>query len=199
MNTPNKLTILRIILVPIFVFFLLTNAIPHNFLIAGIIFAIAALTDHFDGELARKNNQITNFGKFLDPLADKILVVSAYACFIQLGFIGAVPVIIILMREFLITSVRLIAVESGKVIAANIWGKAKTVSQIIAILIVIFFKYFSILIDNNTLKFSGADVFTSSFFIVTQTAVWISVLLTAISGIIYIRDNINFIKPSHNM
>lgn len=199
MNTPNKLTILRIILVPIFVFFLLVNAVPNNLLIAGIIFVIASLTDHFDGKIARRTNQITNFGKFLDPLADKILVVSAYICFIQLGIIGAVPVIIILMREFLVTSVRLVAVESGKVIAANIWGKAKTVSQIIAVLVVIFLKYFLILIDDNILKFSGSDIFANSFFVVSQTVVWISVLLTAISGFIYIRDNINFIKPSHNM
>lgn len=199
MNTPNKLTMLRIILVPIFVFFLLASAIPNNLLIAGIIFIVAALTDHFDGELARKNNQITNFGKFLDPLADKILVVCAYVCFIQLGFIGAVPVIIILIREFLITSVRLVAVGSGKVIAANFWGKAKTVSQIVAVLVVIFLKFFSDLVDNNIIKFSSSISFTNSFFLISQTAIWVSVLLTTISGIIYIRDNINFIKPSHNM
>ncbi|MDQ5983182.1 MAG: CDP-diacylglycerol--glycerol-3-phosphate 3-phosphatidyltransferase [Eubacteriales bacterium SKADARSKE-1] len=199
MNTPNKLTILRIILVPLFVFFLLVSTVPNNLLIAGIIFVIASLTDHLDGELARKTNQITNFGKFLDPLADKILVISAYVCFIQLGIIGAVPVIIILMREFMVTSVRLVAVESGKVIAANIWGKAKTVSQIIAVIVIIFLKYFLILVDNNILRFSDAVSFANIFFIVSQVVVWISVLLTAVSGFIYIRDNINFIKPSHNM
>ncbi|MDA6259932.1 CDP-alcohol phosphatidyltransferase family protein, partial [Escherichia coli] len=109
MNTPNKLTLLRIILVPFFVAALLITALPHNFLIAGLIFAAASLTDMFDGRLVRKKNQVTDFGKFADPLADKILVLSALICFVELGIGGAVPVIIILFRELMVTSMRLIA------------------------------------------------------------------------------------------
>lgn len=127
MNTPNKLTILRILLVPFFVAALLLAVIPHHFLIAGLIFGVASLTDLLDGKLARKRGQITDFGKFADPLADKILVISALICFVQLGIIGAVPVIVLLFREFAVTSIRLVAASNGKVVAANLWGKAKTV------------------------------------------------------------------------
>ena len=141
MNTPNKLTLFRIFLIPFFVFFLLMQNLPHRFLFALIIFCIAAITDHFDGELARRSGQITDFGKFLDPLADKMLVMSAFISFVQLGVVGALPVIIILMREFTVTSVRLVAMGSGKVISANIWGKIKTVSQIVAIIIILLTQY----------------------------------------------------------
>ena len=137
MNLPNKLTVLRIILVPLMVAFLLCD-FQYHFWFAGIVFGVASITDFFDGQIARKQNLITNFGKFADPLADKILVISAFICFVDLHLVSSVPVIIIVFREFMVTSVRLIAAKSDKVIPANIFGKLKTVSQILAIVVVIF-------------------------------------------------------------
>lgn len=138
MNTPNKLTILRVLMVPVFMVFVLYKQIPYNIFIALAVFAIASITDLIDGKLARKNNQITNFGKLMDPLADKLLVTAALVCFVQLGLANVWAAMIIIAREFLVTSIRLIAVDSGKVIAANIWGKTKTVSQMIAVIVTLF-------------------------------------------------------------
>lgn len=188
MNTPNKLTVFRIILIPFFIFFLLVQSIPHRFLFAMIIFCVAAITDHFDGELARRNGQITDFGKFLDPLADKMLVMSAFICFVQLDIVGALPVIIILMREFIVTSVRLVAMGSGKVISANIWGKIKTVSQIIAIIVILLTQY-TVYVDPNI---CGLDM--THFILINHAVIWLSVLFTVVSGIIYIVDNVKFIS-----
>lgn len=189
MNTPNKLTILRIILVPFLVAVLLLDFIPHRMIIAAALFSAASITDYFDGKLARKNGQITSFGKFADPLADKILVISAFLCFVQLGIIGAVPVIIVLFREFAVTSVRLVAAAGGKVVAANMWGKAKTVSQIAAVIITLVLEY-----ALGLFGFEGAAAVAVDA--VIQTVVWISVVLTVISGAIYIKDNIEFIKET---
>ena len=140
MNTPNKLTIFRILLVPIMVMISLINipveilGIQLKFIIIDIIFIIGALTDKLDGYLARKNNQITNFGKFLDPIADKILVILAMLILVEANKLPAWIPIIIITREFAVSGYRLIAVEqNGKVIAANMWGKLKTVTQMIAI------------------------------------------------------------------
>ena len=120
MNTPNKLTMLRVMLVPVFLVFLMVSRIPYNFLYALAIFIAASLTDLLDGYLARKNNQVTTFGKFLDPLADKVLVLSAMICFIQLELASSVAVVIVIAREFMVTSLRLVAVSgSGKVIPAG--------------------------------------------------------------------------------
>lgn len=142
MNTPNKLTVFRIILVPIMVIAMLISipveilGVPLNFIIADIIFIIGALTDKLDGYLARKNNQITNFGKFLDPIADKILVISAMLLLVETNRLPAWIPIIVITREFAVSGYRLIAVEqNGKVIAANIWGKLKTVTQMLAIIL----------------------------------------------------------------
>lgn len=190
MNTPNKLTLFRIFLIPFFVFFLLMQNLPHRFLFALIIFCIAAITDHFDGELARRSGQITDFGKFLDPLADKMLVMSAFISFVQLGVVGALPVIIILMREFTVTSVRLVAMGSGKVISANIWGKIKTVSQIVAIIIILLTQYI-MSISPNIFGLSQ-----NHFNLINFVAVWVSVLFAVISGTIYMVDNIKFISLS---
>lgn len=196
MNTPNKLTLLRILLVPFFVLFLQLPQIPHHYLWAGVIFGIAAVTDHFDGKLARKHNQITDFGKFADPLADKILVMAAFLCFVQDGLLSAVAVIIILFREFMVTSVRLIAVENGKVIAANIWGKAKTVSQIFSIVLVIILQYIGELMAMGAISVSAESAATAGqwFYWIGGAAVWISVLFTVISGGIYLWDNREFVK-----
>ena len=195
MNTPNKLTLLRIALVPFFVAFLLMPSVPHHYLIAGLIFGAAALTDHFDGKLARKNGQITDFGKFADPLADKILVVSAFLCFVELDVIGAIPVIIVLFREFLVTSIRLVASGNGKVIAANGWGKAKTISQIAAILVIIVLQYGNelILMQVIPLCSAEADMFVRASLLAGQIAVWICLGFTLISGGIYLWDNRQYI------
>lgn len=123
MNLPNKLTMLRVILIPFFVFFLLSPAIPYGNYIAVGIFIVASLTDLADGKIARKYNLVTNFGKFMDPLADKLLVCSAMICLIETGQLAAWIVIVIISREFIISGFRLVASDNGVVIAASYWGK----------------------------------------------------------------------------
>ena len=194
MNLPNRLTVLRICLVPFMVAALLCDFLPHRFLIAGLVFGAASLTDLFDGKIARKRNLITSFGKFADPLADKILVISALCCFVDLRLISSVAVILVLFREFAVTSIRLAASQNGEVISANIWGKAKTVSQMIAVIVVFVTQYFielcemgiiPLLIDENMLK---------GVYIINNVCICISVALTLISGIIYIKDNFKYIN-----
>ena len=141
MNLPNKLTMLRIILVPFFVLFMTIEASPVNTFIALVVFVIASLTDMLDGKIARKYGLVTNFGKLMDPLADKVLVMSAMLCFVSSGWAPAWIVIVILTREFLVTSLRLIAAGEGTVIAADKWGKIKTVTQMIWIIWTIFWVF----------------------------------------------------------
>ena len=137
MNLPNKLTILRVILIPFFLVALMVDGIPYGKWIALAIFCIASITDALDGKIARKYNLITNFGKFMDPLADKLLVCSAMIAMIDLGRIPAWVVIIIIAREFIISGFRLVASDNGVVIAAGWWGKVKTVVQMIMIIVLI--------------------------------------------------------------
>ena len=171
MNTPNKLTVARMILVPFLVVFMLTGwGGDANRWICLAIFIVASVTDWFDGHLARKYNLITNFGKFMDPLADKLLVCSAMICMIELDRLPAWVVIIIIGREFIISGFRLIAAENGVVIAANYWGKFKTVSQMIMIILLI-------------VDFGGF------FAILTDVFIWLSVALTVISLLTYIMQN----------
>ena len=171
MNTPNKLTIARMIIVPFLVIFLLTGwGGEANRYISLTLFVVASVTDWFDGYLARKNNLVTNFGKFMDPLADKLLVCSAMICMIDLKRLPAWFVIIIIAREFVISGFRLIAAENGIVIAANYWGKFKTASQMIMIILLI-------------LHFDGI------FVILEQIFIWLSLALTIISLITYIWQN----------
>lgn len=171
MNTPNKLTIARMIIVPFLVIFLLTGwGGEANRYISLTLFVDASVTDWFDGYLARKNNLVTNFGKFMDPLADKLLVCSAMICMIDLKRLPAWFVIIIIAREFIISGFRLIAAENGIVIAANYWGKFKTASQMIMIILLI-------------LHFDGI------FVILEQIFIWLSLALTIISLITYIWQN----------
>lgn len=171
MNTPNKLTIARMIMVPFLVIFLLTGwGGEANRYISLTLFVVASVTDWFDGYLARKNNLVTNFGKFMDPLADKLLVCSAMICMIDLKRLPAWFVIIIIAREFIISGFRLIAAENGIVIAANYWGKFKTASQMIMIILLI-------------LHFDGI------FVILEQIFIWLSLALTIISLITYIWQN----------
>ena len=172
MNTPNKLTVARMIIVPFLVVFLLTGwGGDTNRYISLALFVVASVTDWFDGYLARKNNLVTNFGKFMDPLADKLLVCSAMICMIELNRLPAWFVIIIIGREFIISGFRLIAAENGIVIAANYWGKFKTVSQMIMIILLI-------------LDFGG-----SVFGILEQIFIWLSLVLTVVSLITYIWQN----------
>ncbi len=171
MNTPNKLTVARMIIVPFLVVFLLTGwGGDANRYISLALFVVASVTDWFDGYLARKNNLVTNFGKFMDPLADKLLVCSAMICMIELKRLPAWFVIIIIGREFIISGFRLIAAENGIVIAANYWGKFKTASQMIMIILLI-------------LHFDGIFVTLEQLFI------WLSLALTIISLITYIWQN----------
>lgn len=194
MNLPNKLTVGRIILVPFFVAALLAN-FPLNNAVALIIFIAASLTDMFDGKIARKNGLVTDFGKFADPLADKILVLAALLCFVQLGICDCVAVIIVLFREFSVTSIRLIAASKGKVVAANMWGKAKTVSQMIAIIAVIAMQIVLELPEVG-LNFINAATFEPIFFAVGEILIWISVVFTIISGVVYIIQNRQFISQT---
>ena len=171
MNTPNKLTVARMIIVPFLVVFLLTGwGGDANRYISLALFVVASVTDWFDGYLARKNNLVTNFGKFMDPLADKLLVCSAMICMIELNRLQAWFVIIIIGREFIISGFRLIAAENGIVIAANYWGKFKTASQMIMIILLI-------------IHFDGIFVTLEQLFI------WLSLALTIISLITYIWQN----------
>ena len=196
MNLPNKLTIIRILLVPIMViipFFNLETkiaGIPLTYLIVDLIFIIASLTDKLDGYLARKNNQVTTFGKFLDPLADKILVLSAMVMLVEMGKIpGWIP-IIVLAREFVVSGYRLIAVEKGgKVIAASKWGKLKTVTQMIAIILAF--------LDSNEFGrcfsgvLAGSDLVLN--FVVTIMMI-IQVIATIFSGIDYLKGGKELLK-----
>ena len=136
MNLPNKLTTFRVILIPFFVFFMLApNMTGINHYIAAAIFIVASLTDLLDGKIARKYNLVTNFGKFMDPLADKLLVCSAMICLIQTGQLAAWIVVIIIAREFIISGFRLIASDNGVVIAASYWGKFKTTFQMLMVIV----------------------------------------------------------------
>ena len=196
MNLPNKLTLGRIILVPFFVAAMLID-FPFNHLVALLIFITASITDLFDGKIARKQNLVTDFGKFADPLADKILVLSALLCFVQNGYCDCVAVIIVLFREFAVTSIRLIAASKGKVVAANIWGKVKTVTQMIAIIAVIVFQAVLELPEIG-IPFAP-EIYTalsSVLWIAGEALIWVSTFFAIISGIIYIYQNREFISET---
>ena len=199
MNLPNKLTLLRVILVPFVVGVLLfPSDIPHSWLFAGILFGIAAYTDRLDGKIARRDHLITDFGKFMDPLADKVLVVSVLCCLIELGIAPSWCVIVIIAREFMVTSLRLVAGQKGTVIAANIWGKVKTVSQIIAIVVVMVCEYIRQLssygYDLGT--FSGEGFLNKVCPVLEYVFLLIATCLTIISGVIYLRQNWDAVKTA---
>jgi CDP-diacylglycerol--glycerol-3-phosphate 3-phosphatidyltransferase len=191
MNLPNKLTIARLIMTPLFLAALLIT-FPHNYLVALVIFALASITDYIDGNLARKYNLITDFGKFLDPLADKMLTTAAFLGFIHLNIGVGITWItfIVLIREFLITSLRLVSAGKGNVIAANMWGKLKTVSQMLAIIIAIGGRYLLTFFEHL-----NSNVLVCAVDIVTTVFLWISAVLTVISGVIYVIQNKDFIDP----
>ena len=175
MNLPNKLTVLRMVLVPFFVAALLLSKTNDSLKwVALALFVIASLTDFADGYIARKYNLITNFGKFMDPLADKILTISGMICLIELGRIPSWIVVIIVAREFIISGFRLIATEHGIVIAANYWGKFKTTFQMIMIILMIM----------NLPALS----------LVTDIVMWIALILTIISLATYIMQNMDVVR-----
>ena len=176
MNLPNKLTILRVIMIPFFVLALLYNGGENQTLryVAAAIFIIASLTDMLDGKIARKYNLVTNFGKFMDPLADKLLVCSALICLVELKELPAWMVIVIISREFIISGFRLVASDNGVVIAASYWGKFKTTFQMIAVVLLI--------------------VGIPARSMVTTAVVWIALILTVISLVDYIAKNVNVLK-----
>ena len=170
MNLPNKLTLFRVVLIPFFVFFLLAPYFEgYGNYIAVAIFIVASITDFLDGKIARKYNLVTNFGKFMDPLADKLLVCSALICLIQLELITAWVVIIIIAREFIISGFRLVASDNGVVIAASYWGKWKTTFQMFAVILMI--------LDIPALE------------IPKQICIWVALALTIISLVDYIKKN----------
>lgn len=131
MNLPNKITTIRVFMIPLYLVFMLVEQIPYGRYIAGVVFTLAAITDALDGYIARKNNLITNFGKFMDPLADKLLVCSALICFVEFNQIPSLIAIIIIARDFIVNGLRLIASDNGVVLAAGWWGKIKTTVQIV--------------------------------------------------------------------
>ena len=171
MNLPNKLTVLRVIMVPFFVFFMLTDVGgAANKWIALALFVIASLTDMLDGKIARKYNLVTNFGKFMDPLADKLLVCSAMICLIPTGKLNTAIVIIIIAREFIISGFRLVASDSGIVIAASYWGKFKTTFQMLMIIVLF-------------LDLGGI------FDLIGQILTWAALILTVVSLVDYLVKN----------
>ena len=172
MNLPNKLTVLRVIMVPFFVFFMLTDVGgAANKWIALVIFCVASLTDMLDGKIARARNLVTNFGKFMDPLADKLLVCSAMICLIPSGKLAAWIVIVIIAREFIISGFRLVASDAGIVIAASYWGKFRRVSQMFMITVLI------------------ADL-GGAFDMIGTILIWVSLILTIVSLFDYVAKNV---------
>ena len=200
MNLPNKLTVFRIILVPIMVIIPFLNiqgelfSIPISWIIMDAIFIIASITDKLDGSIARKNNQITAFGKFLDPIADKILVLAAMIILVETEKLpGWIP-IIVLFREFAVSGYRLIAVEQGgKVIAASKWGKIKTVTQMIAIIMMFLDKYAFFEFVKNT-STNSMGTFPMIFNILTSIIMLLSVIATVFSGYEYLKGGKEFLK-----
>jgi CDP-diacylglycerol--glycerol-3-phosphate 3-phosphatidyltransferase len=171
MNLPNRLTVLRVLMVPFFVFFMLWNGLGENGKYAAVLLFIAAsMTDWLDGYLARKNHLVTDFGKFMDPIADKLLVSSALICLVEKQMLAGWIVIVIIGREFIISGFRLVASDKGVVIAASYWGKFKTVSQMLMVILLI-------------LDLGG--VFT----VIAQVLVWVALVLTVISLVDYLMKN----------
>lgn len=190
MNLPNKLTLARVVMIPVFVFFLLASFIPFSKWIALFVFIVASLTDLVDGKIARKRNMVTNFGKFMDPLADKLLVVTALLCLLVIDggvrvcsnqIVGLIAIIIIVAREFIISGFRLVASDLGRVIAASYWGKFKTAFTMVSIGFMI--------VVTEVSSIEGLE-FVSS---VSMVLFWISVTLTVVSLVDYVVKNIDII------
>ena len=195
MNLPNTLTLTRILLVPVFMIFVSLGQYitpsynPRYYLIAGLIFAVASFTDFLDGHLARKWNMVTDFGKFADPLADKLLTTVAFIYMMRDGVCSPVVLCIILAREFAVSGLRMVAAgaKDGKVIAANMWGKVKTVLQMLSIIFYFF---------GTALSYRGTVDSVSIVVVVSIALCWLVAAVTAISGIKYLWDNRSFINTA---
>lgn len=187
LNTPNKLTVVRMIIAPVFLAVMLWERLPHNHLAALIIFSAASITDAIDGKLARKNNQITNFGKLMDPIADKMLTTAALLGFMKMGLCNIWIVMIVLTREFLIASIRMTAAASGVVIPANFWGKLKTVTQMIFTIMIMLlcevYRYAPAVVGD----FNIPSILRLSN--ISNLLLWITAVLAVISGVIYVTDS----------
>ncbi len=190
MNLPNKLTLLRVFLIPFFLVCMYVR-FPFHYLAALAIFSAASITDALDGKIARSRNLVTNFGKFLDPLADKVLVLAALAVFVEIPdiLIGAIPLIIISAREFMVSGLRLLAANSGVVVAAGIWGKLKTAFTMVAIITALVW-----LSACHDFSFDFPQAFVDIVDIwLIPALMWISTVLTVISGAIYLKGYWNLI------
>jgi len=198
MNLPNKLTLTRILLVPVFMIFVSLTSLsgiqdntfqPVYYLIAGVIFAVASFTDFLDGHLARKWHMVTDFGKFADPLADKLLTTVAFIYMMRDGVCSPVALCIILAREFAVSGLRMVAASAkdGKVIAANMWGKVKTVLMMLSII----FYFFGMAIAANV-SWEGMVVVVG----ISVVLCWLVAIVTAVSGIKYLWDNCSFINTA---
>lgn len=179
MNIPNRLTVLRMVITPIFLAVFLAESIPNHYLWGLLIYGVGCFTDFLDGKIARKQNIVTVFGQFADPVADKMLTTSALLALMQLGLCSIWIILIVLVREFVVTSMRLIASAQGIVIPANIWGKLKTVSQMVFTLIFLL-----------SAHLSDCGVIPADFNLplVSNIALGITAVLAVLSGIIYIKD-----------
>ncbi len=200
MNLPNQLTVARIIMTPLFMAAMLIN-FPHHYLVALVLFAAASFTDFLDGNIARARGIVTNFGKFLDPLADKMLTTAAFLAFLAKGFGWGIAwvLFIVLFREFMIASLRLVAVSSEvkKVIPANMWGKVKTVTQMGAIIFGIALLYFAeSILPMLNLSWTASVNTINVLYIVYCVLLWVSTVVAVISGAIYMKDSYEFIDPS---
>ena len=189
MNLPNKLTILRIILMFVFMLFLFSRGLIFK-IIALVIFSVASLTDFFDGYLARKHNLVTNFGKIMDPIADKLLVLGAFLAFVQLHIVSAWMVVLIISREMIITSLRFFAITKGKFLEAEKGGKHKTVSQMVAIFLILGYLIFKEIVVRFFVWTENIEIWCR-FGIFAM--MFITVTLTLISGISYLWNNRNLI------
>lgn len=211
MNLPNKLTVFRMILVPIFIIvgyigILGGLDLTTTFIIMDVIFIIASITDKLDGTIARKNNLVTNFGKFLDPIADKILVISALVMLVEFGKLPAWIPIVVIAREFLVSGYRLIAVQSnGKVIPANIWGKLKTVTQMLSIILIFidkhnFFEFAIRTGSKSEALVTGLKVYMTTgefiFNIITSGLMTVAIIATIFSGWTYLKEGKDLLKDA---
>lgn len=188
MNLPNKLTVLRVVLIPFFIAFILIDSIPLNILWAGIVFGVASITDLIDGKIARQQNLVTNFGKFLDPIADKILVMATLLCFTNKGWIDVVAVFVILTREFIVSGLRLVVAGEGIVVPAGIWGKLKTASTMATLGVIMACEFFFV-----DLGWFGIDF---NFYIIYEIMIWICAVITVISGMTYVSAYKGYINPN---
>ncbi len=191
MNLPNKLTLFRICLIPVFIFFLTSDVVKFSGVCGLVVFAVASLTDLLDGYIARKKYIITDFGKLMDPLADKMLVMSALVIFVSQGLIKDIFVIVIILRDLMVDSVRLLASSKGKVIAADIWGKLKTFFQMVSIIMLLVYKAFAEILIIDV----WADVLKKVKFI-GDILMIMAVVLTVISAINYLVKNYEFFRMS---